>query len=337
MKTSYKCLENQEYTIQDLSLVPIRWEDRYKIMQWRNEQMFHLRQDKELTVEDQDTYFKNIISTLFYQEKPNQILFSLLKDNRCIGYGGLVHIDWESKTAEISLLLDTELEKIEFNKLWVLYLALIERIAFHQINLNEIFTYSYEVRPKLYPVLDQAGFIEKERISNAIKIQNNLVDALIHIKRKNELTQRPVQHSDAQLLFEWANDSLTRGSSLNSNKITWEEHLRWFNQKMNNPKIKMFLFLEKNPVGILRLDEVNDKLNISFSVDIEQRGRGIGSDIISFALKKFSGSDFSAQVIESNIGSHRIFLKKKFILDHISRSENKKVMHYLKKAPHENN
>ena len=82
MKTSYKCLENQEYTIQDLSLVPIRWEDRYKIMQWRNEQMFHLRQDKELTVEDQDTYFKNIISTLFYQEKPNQILFSLLKDNR---------------------------------------------------------------------------------------------------------------------------------------------------------------------------------------------------------------------------------------------------------------
>ena len=60
-----------------------------------------------------------------------------------------------------------------------------------------------------------------KRISNAIKIQNNLVDALIHIKRKNELTQRPVQHSDAQLLFEWANDSLTRGSSLNSNKITW--------------------------------------------------------------------------------------------------------------------
>jgi len=337
MKTSYKCLKNQKYTIQDFSLVPIRWEDRYKIMEWRNEQIFHLRQHKELTAEDQDEYFENIISTLFDQEQPKQILFSLLKDKRCIGYGGLVHIDWESKTAEISLLIDTELEKIQFNKLWLRYLALIERIAFHQINLNEIFTYSYEVRPKLYPVLDQAGFIEKERISNATQIQNNLVDALIHIKRKNELTQRSVQHSDAQLLFYWANDSSTRSSSLNSNKITWKEHLRWFNQKMNNPKTKMFLFLKKKPVGVLRLDEVNNKLHISFSVDIEQRGKGIGSDIISFVLKKFSGRDLSAQVIESNIGSHRIFLKNNFILDYISGSGNKKVTHYIKKAPHENN
>ena len=337
MKTSYQCLKNQKYTIQDFFLVPIRWEDRYKIMQWRNEQMFHLRQDKEITFEDQDAYFENIISTLFDQEQPKQILFSLLKDKRCIGYGGLVHIDWESKTAEISLLIDTELEKTQFNKLWLLYLTLIERIAFHQINLNEIFTYSYEVRPKLYPVLDQAGFIEKERISNATQIQNKLFDALIHIKRKNELTQRSVQHSDAQLLFDWANDSSTRSSSLNSKKITWEEHLRWFNQKMNNPKTKMFLFLKKKPVGVLRLDEVNNKLHISFSVDIEQRGKGIGSDIISFVLKKFSGSDLSAQVIESNIGSHRIFLKNNFIIDYTFGSGNKKITHYIKKAYHEKN
>ena len=337
MKTRYHCLKNQEYTIQDFSLVPIRWEDRCKIMQWRNEQMFHLRQDKELTLDDQNAYFENIISTLFDQKQPEQILFSFLKNKKCIGYGGLVHIDWKLKTAEISLLIDTELEKKQFNKLWLLYLSLIEKIAFHQINLNEIYTFSYEVRPKLYPVLDQAGFIEKERISNATQIQNNLVDALIHIKRKNELTHRSVQHSDAKLLFEWANDPLTRSSSLNSNKITWKEHLIWFNQKMDNPKTKMFLFLKKKPVGLLRIDEVNNKLNISFSVDIEQRGKGIGSDIISFVLKKFSESDFSAQVIERNIGSHRIFLKNNFIIDYISGSGNKKVTHYIKKAQHENN
>ena len=59
--------------------------------------------------------------------------------------------------------------------------------------------------------------------------------------------------------------------------------------------------------------------------------------MIIFALKKFSGSDFSAQVIESNIGSHRIFLKNNFIVDYISGSGNKKITNYIKKAPHENN
>ena len=69
MKTDYQCLDNQEYTQEGYSLVPIRWQDRYKIMQWRNEQMFHLRQDKELTIEDQDAYFKNIIAKLFDQNQ----------------------------------------------------------------------------------------------------------------------------------------------------------------------------------------------------------------------------------------------------------------------------
>ena len=97
MKTKYQCLDNNEYTLEGYSLVPIRLKDRYKIMQWRNEQMFHLRQKKELTVEDQDAYFKKIVSKLFDQDKPKQILFSLLKDKECIGYGGLVHIDWDQK------------------------------------------------------------------------------------------------------------------------------------------------------------------------------------------------------------------------------------------------
>jgi len=330
-KLAYKILNVQVFKCGDYSLQPIRWEDRYDIMHWRNEQMFHLRQDKELTPLDQDAYFENVISKLFDQEQPEQILFSLLKEEKCIGYGGLVHIDWKQRKAEVSFLIDTEIEKTQFKKLWLLYIGMIEKVAFNQINLNEIFTYSYEVRPKLYPILDQAGFIEKERILNAIQIQNNPVDALIHIKRKNELTYRPVYHSDAQLLFEWANNSTTRKSSLNSDKITWKEHLKWFHQKMNDSKTKMFLFHIKNPVGVLRLDEVNNKLQISFSVDVKHRGKDIGNQMIIFALKKFSGNDFSAQVIEGNRGSHRIFLKNNFIVDNISKIGNRKVTHYIKK------
>ena len=73
----YKVLQKQIYSENTYSLVPIRFEDRMVIMKWRNEQIYHLRQSKLLTEEDQKNYFKNVVSKLFDQEQPDQILFSL--------------------------------------------------------------------------------------------------------------------------------------------------------------------------------------------------------------------------------------------------------------------
>ena len=48
---------------------------------------FHLRQDKLLTELSQESYFKGTVAKLFEPKKPNQILFSYLKNDICIGYG----------------------------------------------------------------------------------------------------------------------------------------------------------------------------------------------------------------------------------------------------------
>src|SRR5690554_7644655 len=101
----YKVLSKQVYTAGNYSLVPIRMEDRFDIMKWRNEQIYHLRQSKPLTLEDQNHYFNNIVTKLFGQEQPTQILFSCLEGDRCIGYGGLVHINWLDKNAEVSFIM----------------------------------------------------------------------------------------------------------------------------------------------------------------------------------------------------------------------------------------
>ena len=102
LPSEYICLKNQSYEQNGFSIVPIRYEDRLEIMKWRNDQIYHLRQDKPLTEKDQNLYFKNTIAKLFQKENPNQILFSFLRENICIGYGGLVHINWIDKNAEIS-------------------------------------------------------------------------------------------------------------------------------------------------------------------------------------------------------------------------------------------
>ena len=54
---TYRVLNQQIVTDGEYSLVPIRYEDRWRIMQWRNEQIYHLRQAKPLTEEQQEYYF----------------------------------------------------------------------------------------------------------------------------------------------------------------------------------------------------------------------------------------------------------------------------------------
>ena len=147
---SYKVLKKQLFSLNEYSIIPIRYEDRLSILKWRNEQIYHLRQDKLLTKNDQDYYFKNVVNKLFNMQRPNQLLFSFLKENLCVGYGGLVHINWVRKNAEISFVMDTELEKKYFSIHWRIFLKLIEQVAFIDLNFHKIFTYAFDLRPHLY-------------------------------------------------------------------------------------------------------------------------------------------------------------------------------------------
>jgi RimJ/RimL family protein N-acetyltransferase len=180
----YKALNKQVFTNGDFSLVPIRFEDRYEIMKWRNEQIYHLRQNKPLTKEDQDAYFNNVVAKLFDQEKPNQILFSFLENGLCIGYGGLVHINWIDQNAEISFIMQTDLEQKRFAPIWSEYLSLIENVAFDDLGLHKIYTYAFDLRPHLYEAFVIAGYIEEARLKEHCYFESNFLDVVIHSKIK---------------------------------------------------------------------------------------------------------------------------------------------------------
>jgi len=183
---NYKCLNRQEFEIDEYKIVPIRFEDRYDIMKWRNEQMYHLRQSKILTIEDQDLYFENVILKLFEQIKPDQILFSYLENEICIGYGGLVHISWLDKNAELSFVINTESEQQEFNKHWSNFLKLIEQVSFQDLKFHKINTYAFDLRPKLYTVLEAEGYMREAILKEHKYIDNKFVDIIIHSKFNNK-------------------------------------------------------------------------------------------------------------------------------------------------------
>lgn len=178
----YSALTNNTFTDKEYSIVPIRYEDRFKIMHWRNEQIYHLRQAKPLTEEDQENYYNNVVAKLFKKKQPDQILFSYLKNGKCIGYGGLVHINWLDKNAEISFIMETKLEENEFEKHWGIYLSLLEQVAFKELNSHKIYTYAFDIRPHLYKVFESCGFEKDAVLKEHCFFNSEYIDVIIHSK-----------------------------------------------------------------------------------------------------------------------------------------------------------
>ena len=310
----YKNLLKQEFSIDNYLITPIRDKDKWVIMKTRNEQMFHLRQQNPLTELDQENYFKNIISELFLIDKPNQLLFSFLKDGEFVGYGGLVHINWEEKSAEISFIMLTNLEKENFSKNWTVFIKLIESVAFEELRFTKIYTYSYDLRPHLYPILERCGYILTDRLSKEIDFNGELIDVLINSKLNPNIFFRKAEIRDVDLIYEWANDSSVRLNSFNSDPIDYKKHCDWFYKCLKNNLINIFIFYNQFnvAVGIIRIQKINEKESIiSMSVDQCHRGKGIAKKISEIGSYYYKGLNLNSLIIAyikpSNIATLKIY------------------------------
>ena len=58
--------------------------------------MSALRQSRVLSKEEQLAYFENVLKSEFNQTQPRQILVRFCLGRKLIGYGGIVHLDWEN-------------------------------------------------------------------------------------------------------------------------------------------------------------------------------------------------------------------------------------------------
>ncbi|MFT3909285.1 MAG: GNAT family N-acetyltransferase [Ferruginibacter sp.] len=318
MINTYSCLQKQQFQSAGFSLVPLREEDKYDIMHWRNEQIYHLRQAKPITKEEQDNYFTNVVSKLFSQQQPSQILFSYLKDDVCIGYGGLVHINWVDKNAEISFIIDTKLEKDHFEFHWINYLGLIEQLAFKELNLHKIFTYAFaDVRPQLSVVIEKAGYKEDARLKEHCLFAGKFIDVVIHAKMNTLLSHRRASQEDMELYFTWANDALVRKQSFQTAAIKLEDHQQWFLKKIADKNCIMLVFENdaKDPVGQVRIEKQVHASGfvIGISVDENSRNKGFASKMISDAsdhfFSIFPSEKIYAYIKKDNPGSIKAFEK----------------------------
>lgn len=317
---SYKVLNKQVFTCGEYSIVPLRMNDRYDIMKWRNEQMYHLRQNETLTKEKQDAYFNHVISNLFEEEQPKQVLFSYLENGKCIGYGGLVHINWIDKHAEISFIMATELEEESFALHWTNFLNLIEQVAI-EVNLHKIFTFAFDLRSPLYSVLESSNYVREAVLNEHCFFEGKYLDVLIHSKIFYHTILRTADKADVDLTYQWVNDPEIRRFSYNQAKVSKEDHEQWFYEKLDNADCEYYILEYKGEnAGSIRFDtnEIN-QAKISYLIDSSFIGKGLGTTILKqgIALLEKKRPDVKkvfGYVLKENKASVRIFEKLKFDL-----------------------
>lgn len=182
MNAQYLCLKHQQFDQGDYRIVPLRHEDIQNIKDWRNAQIGILRQQTPLTVESQESYYYNVVTKCFTDTHPDIILFSLLLKGTCIGYGGLVWIDWQLKEAEVSFLVNTQraqnapLYTQDFSN----FLVMLKQAAFRDLKLKRIYTETYDIRPLHVAILESQGFLFEKRLAGHVTINGKRVDSLIH-------------------------------------------------------------------------------------------------------------------------------------------------------------
>ena len=111
---------------------------------------------------------------------------------------------------------------------------------------------------------------------------------------------------DADLLLKWRNDAKTRASSRNKQEISKKEHEKWLKASLADSNRELYIAeINSIPVGTVRSDYDGQFYELSWTIAPEQRGKGIGKEMVSLITKKIN-KPVRAEVKKNNTASKRI-------------------------------
>jgi RimJ/RimL family protein N-acetyltransferase len=125
---------------------------------------------------------------------------------------------------------------------------------------------------------------------------------------------RRATKEDRDLLFRWANDSLVRENSFSTEKISYDEHVKWFDRLLNRNDCIQYIYMDDDcSVGQARITLKDDTAEIGYSICTEKRRLGYGQDLLHIISERV-WEDFPdvkkvyGEVKPENIASQKAFL-----------------------------
>lgn len=179
---SYLCMPRKAISAGRFSITAVCAKHIEEIRRWRNAQLDVLRQTVPISSGKQAEYFAREIWPDKGVYEPSNILLIFTEDGRPIGYGGLVHISWEYRRAEISFLLDPEPPRqiTEFEELFEVFLGLIRTLAFGDLGLQRLTTETFAIRDWVFRALERVGFVREGRLRQHVSVNGASVDSVLH-------------------------------------------------------------------------------------------------------------------------------------------------------------
>jgi len=134
-------------------------------------------------------------------------------------------------------------------------------------------------------------------------------DKLVITKEKlDRLVLRNATLDDAEILWIWRNDVVTRKASRNSDSVPWHDHIRWLNKYLARPEqVLLVAEIKGVPVGTVRIDNGD----VSWTVAPRARGCGVGRKMVTEVVRT-ANVPLKAVAHSSNIGSQAIAMAAGF-------------------------
>ena len=130
--------------------------------------------------------------------------------------------------------------------------------------------------------------------------------------------KRLVTLDDSQSIFDWRNDIDTRKTSIETNEVSWNDHMSWIKKKMDSEDCIMIIFgEEKENIGVVRLEKQDNLFEVSININPLYRKKGYGTTLLIESESFLSGYNevcLQATIKESNLASIAVFTKAKYEL-----------------------
>ena len=152
-----------------------------------------------------------------------------------------------------------------------------------------------------------------------------------------KLTLREVTGKDMDLLFQWANDSVTRQNAFHTEQIPYEIHRVWFVKMLADRDVLKYILCsttnagEVQNIGQIRLSIEDGEALIDYSIDPEKRGQGFGARMVLMAEEKLRETRTDVNVCKGqvkleNIASAKVFEKCGYDMD-----EKEQYLEFIKR------
>lgn len=135
---------------------------------------------------------------------------------------------------------------------------------------------------------------------------------------KVDIKLRTIEPHDIDKLFEWRNHPDVRSKSFNTAPIAWDEHKKWFNDKLQDQKVVIYIAFDgNNKIGSIRFEDKGNAVKVSVMLNPDFSGKGLGALVIKLGTEKFinrkkPNKPIIAEIKKDNIASIKAFQKAGF-------------------------